>query len=43
MSKLLLDAAASTINCDSLSLWSITKVFLAIQGAGDSCYVLNYK
>ena len=43
MCKLLLDSAATAINYGSLSLWSITKVFLTIQGTVDSCNVLVYE
>ena len=43
MCKLLLDSAAAAINCDCLSLWSVTEVFFTSQGTADSCYVLNYE
>ena len=43
MCKLLFDSAATTINDDSLSLRSITKVFFTIQGTADSCNALNYE
>ena len=43
MCKVLLDSAAAAINCDCLSLWSITIVFFTIEGTADFCNVLNYE
>ena len=43
MCKVLLDAAATAINCDCLSLWSITIVPFIIEGTADFCNVLNYE
>ena len=43
MCRVFLDSAATAINYNSLSLWSITKLFFKILGTADSCNVLNYQ
>ena len=43
MCKLRLDSDTTGMNCNSLSLLSITKVFFTIQGTANSCNVLNYE